>query len=63
MPQDILGKIAEARETHRETVRKLSPSFGITVPKTEREWLLFDLNQNLRLQGVGKATYMAPADA
>lgn len=54
MAQDTLTAVADSVTRQRRSARILLELGGHTPPATEREWLLFNVNQNLRAQRVGK---------
>lgn len=54
MAQDTLTAIKESQAKFRDSARFMCALGGVTPPETEREWLLFSLNQGLRNRGWGK---------
>lgn len=52
----IFDDIIKAKRAYRQGVVSLLGMGGLghLIPATEKGWLLFDANQNLRNQGVGK---------
>lgn len=54
MANDAIGAIKEAQRNYRKGATLMCTLGGVTPPETEKEWLLFGLNQSLRNQGIGK---------